>query len=256
MTARVGMAALASLFALALAGPVAAQQAPVDPVQLQAGATLFDRDCSGCHQVDGSGMPPDFPALAGNNKLVDLGLTVGNVHNGKGAMPAFAELTADEIAALATYIRNSWGNAFGGATADEVTTLIASIAPADTSASASIWTGVYTDAQAERGVDILAGSCAKCHGRRLNGAGDPDQVPSPAIARGGFLKRWEGRSLEALFVYIKTQMPLDNPGQLNDARTADVIAEMLRVSNVPAGTTELAADAKALGGIVIKEKAD
>lgn len=257
-------AALASLFAVglltSLALPAFAQDAaPVDQALLQKGGTLYTSNCSGCHQDAGTGSPPSFPALAGNANLADLSLIVGNVHNGKNAMPAFPDLTADDIAALATYVRNTWGNAFGGATPDEVTMLMASAAPADTAAAApgaSIWTGVYTEDQATRGASTIAGSCAKCHGTRLNGAGDPDQLPSPAIARSGFLKKWEGRTLEALFTYIHTNMPLDNPGQLTEAQVADVIAQMLKVSNVPAGSAELPADPAALGGIVIKEKAD
>jgi mono/diheme cytochrome c family protein len=255
-------AAFASLFAVglltALALPAFAQDAaPVDQALLQKGATLYSNNCAACHQQAGTGTPPDFPALAGDTKLSDLSLIVTNIHSGKGAMPPFPDLTADDIAALATYVRNTWGNAFGGATPEEVTTLLASAAPADTAAAgASIWTGIYTEDQATRGASTLAGSCAKCHGTRLNGAGDPDQLPSPAIARSGFLKKWEGRTLEALFTYIHTKMPLDNPGQLTDAQVADVIAQMLKVSNVPAGSAELPPDPAALGGIVIKEKAD
>jgi mono/diheme cytochrome c family protein len=256
MTAKTKTAALATLLALGMIAPAIAQQAPADPAQMQAGAALYEQNCSGCHQIDGSGLPPDFPALAGNANLGDVGLVVGNVHNGKEAMPAFPDLTADELAALTTYIRNSWGNAFGGTTADEVTTLLASAAPADAAAKMSIWDGVYTDAQAERGVAVLAGSCAKCHGTRLNGAGDPDQLPSPAIARAGFLKKWEGQTLQALFAYIHKTMPLDNPGQLPENKVADALAQMLKVSNVPSGSTELSADPAALGGIIIKEKAD
>ena len=115
----------------------------------------------------------------------------------------------------------------------------------------SIWSGVYSKAQAERGAEVQANNCGKCHGPRLNGAGWPDQPPSPAIAREGFLKRWEGKPLAELFTYIREMMPADNPGTLNENETADAIANMLAVSNVPVGEHELPADRAKLEGMVI-----
>jgi mono/diheme cytochrome c family protein len=251
----VGGAPLAALPPAANAQQAAAAGAPADPAVLERGQQIFTDNCSGCHQTAGTGQPPTIPALAGNPHLDDLNLIAGNVHNGKGLMPAFPDLSADEIAAVSTYIRNSWGNSFGGVTADEVASIIGSSSTAAAAAGGgSIWDGVYTDAQDERGAETMGGTCTKCHGDRLNGAAQPDQPPSPAIARSGFLQRWEGKTLAALFDYIKTKMPLDNPGQLTDAQTADTIAHMLKMSNIPAGETELPADPAILGGIVIHEK--
>src|SRR5690606_38318319 len=140
---------------------------------------------------------------AGDPKLEDLALIVGNIHNGKVAMPPFPDMSAEDVAAVATYVRNSWGNAFGPATPDEVTTIIASLEPGDTADATSIWSGVFTEAQADRGKEVYSGVCAKCHGARLNGAAEPDQPPSPAIARSGFLTKWAGSSLQTLYAYIE-----------------------------------------------------
>lgn len=68
--------------------------------------------CSVCHQPNGKGLPPTFPAL------VDSPMTTGPVadhiaivKSGKNAMPGFASvLSAKEIAAIVTYERNAWGN--------------------------------------------------------------------------------------------------------------------------------------------------
>lgn len=257
--------ALAAVMAAALGGPAAieamAQQAPaaassVEGGLLLKGAQLYSDNCAQCHQPGGAGTPPSYPALAGNDNLQDLGLLVGNVRNGKNSMPAFPDLTVDEIAAIATYARNSWGNAFGPATPDEVTAIIGSLGrPASATAGLSIWDGVFTQEQAARGAAVQSGVCAKCHGAGLNGAGQPDQPPSPAIARAGFLKRWEGQTVRALFEYVRTKMPLDNPGQLTDRQNIDAVAGMLAVSGLPAGGTELPADPEALAGIVIRAQA-
>src|SRR5262245_51685707 len=66
----------------------------------------------------------------------------------------------------------------------------------------SIWTGVYTTAQSKRGEEFYSGACAQCHGARLNGAAQPDQPPSPAIARVAFLRKWAGKPVAELFAYV------------------------------------------------------
>lgn len=229
--------------------------APIDDGPLQEGAVLYAENCAVCHQPNGVGLPPDFPALAGNENLSDLTLIVGNVHGGKNAMPAFPNLRAEEIAAIASYVRNTWGNAFGSTTAEEVTTILAGLPEAGTEAAGmTIWEGVFTEEQAARAQAVYTGSCAKCHGDRLNGAAQPDQPPSPAIARAGFLRKWSGQTLQTLFEYIHTTMPLDNPGQLAEQQVADVLAYMLSVSGAEPGDAELPTDPAGLGGIAITEK--
>jgi mono/diheme cytochrome c family protein len=116
---------------------------------------------------------------------------------------------------------------------------------------ASIWGGVYSQAQAQRGADVHSSVCAKCHGNRLNGAGWPDQPPSPAIAREGFLKRWEGKPLSELADYIREKMPADDPGGLTDEEISDAIAQMLALSAVPPGSKDLSIGEKSVAETVI-----
>jgi mono/diheme cytochrome c family protein len=118
----------------------------------------------------------------------------------------------------------------------------------------SVWSGVYTAAQNKRGETFYSSACAACHGLRLNGAGQPDQPPSPAIARAGFLRKWSGQTVAALFAYVRTKMPPDNPGAFGDQDSIDAVAHMFAVSDIPAGDKELPTDPKALDGIVIMEK--
>lgn len=116
----------------------------------------------------------------------------------------------------------------------------------------SIWSGVYTAEQAKRGEEVHSAACAKCHGPRLNGAAQPDQPPSPAIARVGFLRKWQGKPMVVLYLLVRTTMPTDTPGSITDQQAIDAIAHMLAISNVPAGSKELPADPKALAGVVIE----
>ena len=131
-----------------------------------------------------------------------------------------------------------------------VTTILAEPA----AAQVSIWSGVFTQAQAKRGEELYSGACQQCHGARLNGAAASDQPPSPAIARAGFLRKWNGKTVAELFTYVRKMMPTDNPGTLTDQQAIDSIAYMFAVSEAPAGDKELPTDPKALEGIVIGEK--
>ena len=78
------------------------------------GKKVYLGHCAVCHQANGTGMPPAFPALKGSkvvtgplSKHIDIVL---NGVSGK-AMQAFREqLSDEEIAAVITYQRNSWGN--------------------------------------------------------------------------------------------------------------------------------------------------
>jgi|SRR5690349_11187589 len=135
--------------------------------------------------------------------------------------------------------------------------MAAAIGCAATTAQAqtvSIWSGVYSAAQAKRGEELHAATCVMCHGPRLNGASQPEMPPSPAIARVGFLTKWAGRNVAALFVIVRHTMPPDAPNTLTDQQAIDAIAHMLAVSGIPPGGKELPADQNALANIVIEAK--
>lgn len=90
------------------------------------GKEVYAKQCAVCHQPEGQGLPPAFPALAGS-KIVNGPLLspagklladshVDRVMNGKSgtAMQAFKNTLTDvELAAVITYERNSFGNAKG-----------------------------------------------------------------------------------------------------------------------------------------------
>jgi mono/diheme cytochrome c family protein len=95
-------------------GEASAQLAGVDPALMEKGKAIYEANCVACHQANGQGMPPAFPALAGNANLKDAAMILNVVKNGRGAMPAVgAGFTEEELKAVATYIRNSFGNSFG-----------------------------------------------------------------------------------------------------------------------------------------------
>lgn len=77
------------------------------------GETIYTTSCARCHHGDGSGYRNLFPGLA-DNPLVTLHNPIPIirvVQDGRGSMPPFrGVLSSEEIAAVLTYIRNSWGN--------------------------------------------------------------------------------------------------------------------------------------------------
>jgi cytochrome c len=116
----------------------------------------------------------------------------------------------------------------------------------------SIWDGVFTAAQVERGRAAYAGPCDRCHGASLDGAAvDPDMLPAPPVAGPKFLRKWDGRSLAALFEYTRATMPTSNPGFLTNQEFVDIIAYMLAVSGAPSGDDELRAEPRTLARIAV-----
>jgi mono/diheme cytochrome c family protein len=91
---------------------------------LALGKTIYDNQCAVCHGAQGLGKPPHFPPLAGNQSI-EMGSAVNPIRmvlnggyppgtSGNPApygMPPFAQsLSDDEVAAVVTYIRTTWGN--------------------------------------------------------------------------------------------------------------------------------------------------
>ena len=89
-----------------------------DPTRV-AGAKLYIDRCSGCHQDKGVGITGVIPPLAGNPVLVApdpadvIKLILGGAaaHGQMIAMPGFSnQITNQDVADIANYVRTSWGN--------------------------------------------------------------------------------------------------------------------------------------------------
>jgi len=82
------------------------------------GAKVYSHTCIACHQANGQGLPPAFPALAGGKTATGaIAGAVNIVVNGSTKNPAMAawknQLSDVELASVITYVRNSFGNAVG-----------------------------------------------------------------------------------------------------------------------------------------------
>jgi len=108
----------------------------------------------------------------------------------------------------------------------------------------SVWDGVYTAAQAERGKQVYVGHCARCHG------GDPATSQSP-LSGDRFAEHWESRTLADLFRRIRDTMPAGQVATVDDPQKLDAMAYVMQQNGFPEGGAELTADADALATIQI-----
>ena len=89
------------------------------------GQTAYNANCASCHQADGAGLAGVFPPLIGHtvtlfetdrDYLINMvlyglqGPIEVNGANYNGVMPAWAQLSDEQIAAILNYTLTSWGN--------------------------------------------------------------------------------------------------------------------------------------------------
>ena len=113
----------------------------------------------------------------------------------------------------------------------------------------TVWDGVYSEVQAERGQTLYAESCSGCHAPDLRG-----DSTSPSLVGMSFTFLWGGSTLGALFERIREQMPTDRPGSLPAKTYRDIVAFLLRSNGYPLGQQELESDD--LDDIVISAEPD
>jgi len=101
---------------------VAHQQADVERLWsreelMSLGENVYATQCATCHQADGRGLAPGFPALAGSSVAIGpLQDHIDVVLNGREgtAMQGWGDMLTDaDIAAALTYTRNAFGNDTG-----------------------------------------------------------------------------------------------------------------------------------------------
>ena len=98
----------------------------------------------------------------------------------------------------------------------------------------SVWDGVYTNEQSDRGKPLYVKECAACHGDTLGGGEE-----APPLTGSAFMANWSGLTVGDLFERIRLSMPEGRPGTLSRQQNADILAYILNVNQFPAGKTEL-----------------
>jgi len=101
-------------------------------------------------------------------------------------------------------------------------------------AGKSVWQGIYTPVQADRGGGVYAQRCGGCHGAALNGTGE-----APPLIGGEFVSHWDTMTVGDLYDRVRTTMPQNDPQSMTREEYADVLAFLLKNNGFPAGAQPL-----------------
>ncbi len=107
-----------STFSANAGDPIQVAQADPDPelfdALMEEGEEGFERNCAACHGDNGEGGGVG-PRLANNPFVASSSAIVSQIIQGyeDHGMPPFDHLEDRLIQAIATYVRNSWGNDYG-----------------------------------------------------------------------------------------------------------------------------------------------
>ena len=164
------------------------------------GESTYTAHCAACHQANGQGLPPAFPALKGSaiaieaDKLEEHINVVFHGRPGTGMQGYGKQLSLKEIAAVVTYERNAWDNNSGDAvqaadvnatagganTAPPVADAPEAEQPAaevDTEETAAVdMSDLSMDELMTKGEEVYMAKCAACH--QASGAGMPPAFPA------------------------------------------------------------------------------
>jgi len=117
--------------------------------------------------------------------------------------------------------------------------------PQSSSARRTVWDGVYTEAQAARGMMAFGQSCAGCHALAAEGK-------APLVGD-SFWKSFAQKTVGDVLEFVSTYMPNGKPGSLTEPTYRDIVALMLKSNGFPAGAAELGPDTIAGVQIVPKD---
>jgi cbb3-type cytochrome c oxidase subunit III len=189
------------------------QVAAANSPMAQSGAALFAAKCATCHQAKGQGSAA-YPPLAANSDVTaaDPKTMIATIVNGRsgplavggktynGTMPTWkGQLSDSDIAAVATYVRSSWGNKAAGVTEDEV-------AAAGPVVASSV------------GASIFVKHCASCHQASGQGGGGGT---FPALAGNARVTAADAAAMLTTIEHGRNIMP-SWKGQLSSADIAAV----------------------------------
>ena len=87
------------------------------------GLKVYRKHCGRCHGKKGEGQRNNHdaaPRLGGNFARLSVAEVTVQIMQGGAYMPPFRALTDREIASVATYVRNSFGNDLGMVTVEDI----------------------------------------------------------------------------------------------------------------------------------------
>ncbi len=169
-----------------VAASTASGDAPDDPMEI--GRKVY-RNCAACHQASGQGAAGQYPSLIGSTIATGGGARLVKIilkgaqgpwqaasGNYNGVMQPWAQLKDEQVAAVATYVRKSWGNDASEITPDHVAAIRTSVGDRKES-----WTYEELAAQPDELPAVGEGDGEAPAGED-NGEGSPAESAAPATA--------------------------------------------------------------------------
>jgi glucose dehydrogenase len=153
------------------------------------GERTYHNQCSVCHNDDRSGSPPTYPSLVDIGKRLSQSQIETTILQGKGRMPAFANLEGEYMNSLVQFVKNGPDSTPAGA-ADKA-------APSATEDPA----GSQNTTPLAVGVSVYKSKCSSCHGEQREGK--PPVIPALADVR----KRLSAEQIEDRIHQGKDRMP-------------------------------------------------
>ena len=119
------------------------------------GEAIYRSQCSICHGADRSGSPPGFPSLIGISKRLTDAQITATIHQGKGRMPTFPNLSDAQLTSLLQFLH------------ENPTASASTPSASDKREMASVATN--SAATDPKGATAYQEHCAICHGDHMEG---------------------------------------------------------------------------------------
>ena len=113
----------------------------------------------------------------------------------------------------------------------------------------TVWDGVYTEKQAQRGAQAYQQRCSRCHRENLEG-----EAEAPPLIGAPFFDRWSNLSVHDLFFAIQITMSHSHELFAPSEKVADVVSFVFRANKMPTGADELPVNEEQLRQILITGK--
>jgi glucose dehydrogenase len=123
------------------------------------GEAVYRSQCAVCHGEDRAGSPPAFPSLIGIDGRLREQQILAVIGQGKGRMPPFSNLLAEQLTALLNYLKVA-PHSPGPNSASDKKELVSSGAPASVESSQD---------NNPPGAAVYQQKCAVCHGDHMEG---------------------------------------------------------------------------------------
>src|SRR5262245_53641082 len=102
----------------------------------------------------------------------------------------------------------------------------------------TVWTGAFSDKQADRGAQVYQKKCTVCHSDNFRGNVDG----GPPLKGPDFEQRWAGLTMKDIVDQVSSLMPATEPGSLSRQDYVDVLAFLFRANGAKMADADLKAD--------------